>query len=89
MNDALKAEFRKLNAQWFVDDAKHDGPCDMTPWNLLTGAALDAMREPTGAMTRAPERAGAVVITMEGDQPLYSGNARQAWTLMIAAALEG
>jgi hypothetical protein len=50
-------------------------------------AAILAMREPTEAMCEAPQKAGAVVLTMEGHQPLYSGNARQAWTLMIDAAL--
>jgi hypothetical protein len=55
--DALKAQFRTLNAEWFVDDAKNDGPCDMTPWNLLTTAAIEAMREPTKAMVEAAAKA--------------------------------
>lgn len=46
--DAIKAEFRTLRAQWFVDDAANNGPCDMTPWNLLAIAAAKAlgMKEP-------------------------------------------
>ena len=68
------------------------------PWEKLRGplrdlavqnakAAIEAMREPTEAMSRAPENAGAIVLTLEGHQPLYPGNARQAWRFMINAAL--
>lgn len=49
---------------------------------------LEAIHEPTEAMMQAPQKAGAFVLTMEGQQPLYPGNARQAWRLMIDAALE-
>lgn len=45
MADALKTEFRTLNPQWFVDDAKNDGPCDLTPWNLLACAAAKVIGE--------------------------------------------
>lgn len=57
VSDALKAEFRTLNAQWFVDDAANDGPCDTTPWTLLAVAAIKAMREPTEAMIAAAAKA--------------------------------
>lgn len=43
--DALKAEFRTLSAEWFVDDKTNDGPCDMTPWCLLAQAAMKAIRK--------------------------------------------
>lgn len=40
--DALRAEFLTLNAQWFVDDQKVEGPRDCTPWNILAEAAIKA-----------------------------------------------
>ena len=49
-------------------------------------AAIKAMREPTEAMCQAPKKGGAIVITREGHQPLYPGNALQAWRIMIDAA---
>lgn len=45
--------------------------------------AIEAMREPTAAMERAPRAAG----VMAGDYPMCSGEASEAWRYMIESAL--
>jgi hypothetical protein len=45
--ETLKQQFRELNAEWFVDDCKNDGPCDMTPWNILAEVAIMKYLEKT------------------------------------------
>jgi hypothetical protein len=69
VSDALKAKFRTLNVQWFVDDSKNDGPCDMAPWNLLTTAMIAEMREPTKAMLEAGQ--DEVLSGMESAGDIY------------------